>query len=99
MSSTIVRESPESAEPTRKMVSPVRYIARRPKRSDSRPHSGMVTVEVNRNPEKTQEYMCRPPRLPTTFGMAVATTVDSIAPRKIDSITPITARRVPVSAI
>src|SRR6185503_122839 len=37
--------------------------------------------------------MARPPRLATTRGIAVETTVDSMAPRKIDSITPITARR------
>ena len=34
---------------------PTRYMGRRPSRSDRRPQSGMVTVEVSRKPEKTQE--------------------------------------------
>jgi len=32
--------------------------------------------------------MCTPPRLATTVGIAVATTVDSIAARNTESITP-----------
>ena len=43
--------------------------------------------------------MSSPPRLATTRGMAVATTVDSMAARKIDSITPSSARRLARSSI
>jgi hypothetical protein len=38
-----------------------------------------VTVEVSRYAVKTHEYRWMPPRSPTTVGMAVETTVISIA--------------------
>ena len=55
ISCTMPWASPDSAEPTRKIASPPRKTRRRPSRSDSRPHSGIVTVEVSRKPENTQE--------------------------------------------
>ena len=39
---------PHSAEPARKMATPTNRTARRPNRSDSEPHAGIVTVIVSR---------------------------------------------------
>ncbi len=40
--------APQATEPARKIPSPVSSGARRPRRSENRPYSGTVTVEVNR---------------------------------------------------
>ena len=45
------------------------------------PTAASSPSEVSRKPEKTHEYISRPPRLATTVGIAVETTVDSIARR------------------
>ncbi|MND06464.1 hypothetical protein D3C83_278500 [compost metagenome] len=54
MSAVIDVATPAIIEPTRKMAMPVRYIRRRPQRSESRPQIGTDAVEVNRYAEKTQ---------------------------------------------
>jgi hypothetical protein len=56
--------------------------------SDNLPHSGIVTVDARMYPENTQLKCDKPPRLPTTVGMAVETMVASTAARKLPPMTP-----------
>jgi hypothetical protein len=54
MSCVIDCAKPHAAEPTRNTATPIWNSRRRPKRSDSFPHTGTVTVDVSRYAEKTQ---------------------------------------------
>ena len=47
-------EAPASTEPITKMATPVRYIRRRPYKSDSRPQIGTHAVDVSMYAAKTQ---------------------------------------------
>lgn len=56
--------------------------------SDNLPQRGIVTVEARMYPENTQLKCDKPPRLPTTVGMAVETMVASTAAKKLPPMTP-----------
>jgi hypothetical protein len=69
----------DSAEPVRNTTVPASRIGLRPHRSASFPYTGMDTVWVSRYAENTQLNNENPPRSRTSWGIAVATTVLSMA--------------------
>src|SRR5215475_14143366 len=89
ISSPMLCESPQSAEPTRKITIAAWSTILRPNRSPSLPYSGPETVAVRRYAVTTQDRWSRPPRSPTIVGSAVETIVwSSAASRSTSSSAP-----------
>src|SRR5262245_20678709 len=82
ISSPMLCERPQSAEPMRKITIAVCSTILRPNRSPSFPYSGPETVAVRRYAVTTQERWSSPPRSPTIVGSAVETIVWSSAARR-----------------
>ena len=82
----MLRDSPHSAEPIRKITIAAWNSLLRPYWSPSFPHSGADTVVASRYAVITQDRWLSPPRSPTIVGSAVATIVWSSAASRIASI-------------
>ena len=86
MSSTRVCDSPQSADPIRKITIDAWNSRLRPYWSPSLPHSGVEAVVASRYAVITQEMWFSPPRSPTIVGSAVDTMVWSSAASRMPSI-------------
>ena len=86
ISSPMVWDSPDSAEPIRKITIAARNRYLRPYWSPSLPHTWVVAVLASRYAVTTQDRWLRPPRSLTMVGSAVATIVWSSAASSSASI-------------
>ena len=86
MSCTRVCDSPQSADPIRKITIDAWNSRLRPYWSPSLPHSGVEAVVASRYAVITQEMWFSPPRSPTIVGRAVDTMVWSSAASRMPSI-------------
>lgn len=75
MSCIIVRERPDSAEPSKNKTMANTKTRLRPNRSESLPYSGTVIVEARRYAVTTHDRCSKPWRSATIAGSAVATIV------------------------
>ncbi len=93
-------DSPESTEPSRKMVTAMMSMRFLPKRSESLPYRGVVTALASRYAVTTQESSFSALKSLAIFGSAVETMVWSSAARSMVSMrAPIMTQRLRLSAL